>query len=92
MRLPTDDEFLAEDARRSLRAFVAEAWPIVEPGTPYVPNWHIDAICDHLLARPPERLPTSPPGAVPPSRRPPLEGAERCLNSSPRSSPTRVSV
>ena len=50
MRLPTDDEFLAEDARRSLRAFVAEAWPVLEPGTPYVANWHIDAISDHLEA------------------------------------------
>ena len=50
MRLPTDDEFLADDARRSLRAFVAAAWPVLEPGTPYVPNWHIDATSDHLEA------------------------------------------
>lgn len=26
------------------------AWPIMEPGTRFVPNWHIDAICDHLAA------------------------------------------
>ena len=33
-----------------LRAFVETAWPIVEPVTPFVGNWHIDAICDHLQA------------------------------------------
>jgi len=26
------------------------AWPILEPGTPFIPSWHIDAICDHLQA------------------------------------------
>jgi hypothetical protein len=34
----------------SLRAFVETAWPIVEPVTPFVGNWHIDAICAHLQA------------------------------------------
>jgi len=37
----------AELARRDLRKFSKEAWRIVEP-KPYVSNWHIDAICDHL--------------------------------------------
>jgi predicted phage terminase large subunit-like protein len=40
----------AELARRSLRAFVQAAWPLVEPRVPFVPNWHIDAICEHLEA------------------------------------------
>lgn len=40
----------AELSRRSLRSFVENAWPIVEPGVPFVSNWHIDAICDHLEA------------------------------------------
>jgi len=31
-----------------LRAFVEQAWPIVEPATPFRGNWHIDAWCDHL--------------------------------------------
>ncbi|HZC14509.1 MAG TPA: hypothetical protein VE270_10870, partial [Thermoleophilaceae bacterium] len=48
--LPSADSFLAEDARRSLGVFVREAWPVVEPGAPYVPNWHIEAICAHLEA------------------------------------------
>jgi predicted phage terminase large subunit-like protein len=37
-------------AERDLRAFVEQAWPIVEPNTPFIPTWHIDAICDHLMA------------------------------------------
>ena len=40
-----------EEARDiSLKAFVRWAWPIVEPGTPLVWNWHMDAICEHLEA------------------------------------------
>jgi predicted phage terminase large subunit-like protein len=38
----------AELARRSLRAFVEAAWPIVEPDTPFKANWHIDALCRKL--------------------------------------------
>jgi predicted phage terminase large subunit-like protein len=33
-----------------LREFIRQAWPIVEPGTTYSHNWHIDAICEHLEA------------------------------------------
>src|SRR5215217_8446577 len=47
---PTRDEIYAGRIHGSLRLFVAEAWPVVEPGTSFVPNWHIDAICDHLEA------------------------------------------
>ncbi len=39
-----------ELASRSLREFVRQAWHIVEPSTPYVPGWHIDAMADHLEA------------------------------------------
>ena len=38
---------LCED---SLRTYVGEAWQHIEPGTTFIPNWHIDAICDHLQA------------------------------------------
>lgn len=37
----------AEMARNDLRVFVKQAWHQVEP-KPYVSNWHIDAVCDHL--------------------------------------------
>jgi predicted phage terminase large subunit-like protein len=39
-----------ERASRSLREFVRQAWAIIEPSTPFVPGWHIDAIIDHLEA------------------------------------------
>jgi len=41
---------LADKARTDLALFVEEAWPVIEPATEFVPNWHIDAICDHLEA------------------------------------------
>lgn len=37
-------------AERVLREFVAQAWHVIEPATPFVPGWHLDAICDHLQA------------------------------------------
>lgn len=33
-----------------LRAFVEGGWHVVEPARPFVPNWHIDAITEHLEA------------------------------------------
>jgi hypothetical protein len=39
-----------EYASRRLREFVRQAWHVVEPSTPFVPGWHIDAITDHLEA------------------------------------------
>jgi predicted phage terminase large subunit-like protein len=41
---------MAELAGRSLREFIPQAWPILEPSTPYLHNWHIDAIAEHLEA------------------------------------------
>lgn len=37
------------EMQRSLRSFVEGAWHVVEPGQPFVPGWHIDAICEHLM-------------------------------------------
>lgn len=39
-----------ERAERSLSEFIQQAWPIIEPGTTYIPNWHIDLICEYLQA------------------------------------------
>lgn len=36
---------LAED---SLPEYIRQAWHVVEPATPYLHNWHIDLICEHL--------------------------------------------
>lgn len=40
----------ADLARRDLAEFVRQAWHVLEPTTPLVWNWHIDAICQHLMA------------------------------------------
>lgn len=38
-------------AERTLRVFVEEAWRnVLFPAVPFVPNWHVDVICDHLEA------------------------------------------
>ena len=44
------DERLRRDAERSLAAFVRQAWPILEPATPLLWNWHIDLVCEYLEA------------------------------------------
>lgn len=37
-------------AEESLRVYIRRAWPVIEPATEYLHNWHIDAICDYLEA------------------------------------------
>ena len=44
------DRVRMERARRSLKAFVMQAWSILEPSTEFVEGIHIDAICSHLQA------------------------------------------
>lgn len=41
----------AEECRKSLSAYIREAWRVVEPETPLLWNWHIDAIAEHLEAQ-----------------------------------------
>jgi len=49
-------ERVAKDAERirerskTLAGFTREAWHVLEPSTPYIHGWHIDAICMHLEA------------------------------------------
>jgi predicted phage terminase large subunit-like protein len=37
-------------AERRLHAFLKQAWPVLEPVNPFVDNWHLQAICEHLEA------------------------------------------
>jgi len=37
-------------AETSLFEFVKQAWPQIEGDNPFVPSWHIEAICEHLEA------------------------------------------
>lgn len=48
--LPSSSELRAERCRRSFAAFIAEAWPVIEPATPFVSGWHIEVIAEHLEA------------------------------------------
>ena len=41
---------LREQAERSLGAFIRQAWSVIEPGTTYIDNWHIELIAEHLQA------------------------------------------
>jgi len=42
------DLIRGELSRKSLQEFIKTCWHVVEPTTPYVHNWHIDCVCDHL--------------------------------------------
>jgi predicted phage terminase large subunit-like protein len=42
------DELLTRQATTSLRMFVEWAWPILEPGTTFQSNWHLDLLCEYL--------------------------------------------
>jgi hypothetical protein len=44
------DLLLRLNAEDSLAEFVRQAWPLIEPTTPLLWNWHLDAICEHLEA------------------------------------------
>ena len=37
-------------AKKKLSWFVRESWPILEPTTRLVWNWHMEAMCDHIQA------------------------------------------
>jgi predicted phage terminase large subunit-like protein len=43
-------EITREKIRRSLLECIKHFWPVLEPGNPFVSNWHIEAICEHLEA------------------------------------------
>jgi predicted phage terminase large subunit-like protein len=45
-----DEDIQADKARRRLHTFVQQAWPIVEPKAPFVDNWHIGFLAEHLEA------------------------------------------
>lgn len=49
-QLPDLERVRAERARRSLREFARQAWPLLEPQTPLKWGWAVDAVCEHLEA------------------------------------------
>ena len=44
------DALLTRAAERSLRAYVEQAWPILEPDRRFLSNWHIDLLTEYLEA------------------------------------------
>lgn len=49
-QLQLHEAALARYAERSLRSYVEQAWPILEPAATFVPNWHIDLLVEYLEA------------------------------------------
>lgn len=39
-----------EEARRSLKDFIELSWHVLHPNTPFIDNWHIGCVCEHLQA------------------------------------------
>jgi predicted phage terminase large subunit-like protein len=54
MRKRTVEEHLIEiereRGRRSLHYFISKAWHVIEPAAPYMDNWHVACIAEHLQA------------------------------------------
>lgn len=46
----TGDRELAIKCSQDLRVLIREAWPLLEPARPFVANWHIDCVAEHLMA------------------------------------------
>jgi predicted phage terminase large subunit-like protein len=65
-RLARDGEAIRARCK-TLAGFVREAWHVLEPNTPLVWSWHLDALCQHLEAitwgRMNRLLATVPPGS-----------------------------
>ncbi len=40
----------ARELQQNLSLFIRRSWEIIEPGTEYIHNWHIDLICEYLQA------------------------------------------
>jgi predicted phage terminase large subunit-like protein len=50
-QVPQSISHAQEESRNlTLMQYLRWAWPILEPATPFVPNWHIDCIADHTQA------------------------------------------
>ena len=50
LTLPSQPELKRRLAELSLVEFIRQAWPIIEPGEPYVDNWHIHYVAEYLEA------------------------------------------
>lgn len=44
-----DKSLLNAICREDLTAFAQKAFQVIEPGTPFEYNWHVEVICEHLM-------------------------------------------
>jgi predicted phage terminase large subunit-like protein len=49
-QLKLQSALLKREATQSLYSYVRQAWCILEPGMPFLPNWHIEYVVEHLEA------------------------------------------
>ena len=49
-QLKLQDAVLKREAERSLYNYVRQAWSILEPEAPFMSNWHIEYVVEHLEA------------------------------------------
>jgi predicted phage terminase large subunit-like protein len=49
-QLKLQDALLKREAEHSLYSYVRQAWALLEPDVPFLPNWHIEYIVEHLEA------------------------------------------
>jgi predicted phage terminase large subunit-like protein len=50
MKLPRIGLIDRVNAEDSLHEFVRQAWPVLEPSTAFVDNWHLHLVCEYLEA------------------------------------------
>lgn len=50
MALPDPILIEAEVLKRNFNTYFRACWKTIEPGVPFLDNWHVDTICDHLQA------------------------------------------
>ena len=49
-QLKLQDALLKREAEQSLYSYVRQAWSILEPEVPFLSNWHIEYVVEHLEA------------------------------------------
>jgi hypothetical protein len=49
-QLELQDALLQRQAEKSLRSYVEQAWPVLEPEARFLSNWHIDYLVEYLEA------------------------------------------
>ena len=49
MTMLTEQMTLQAVLRQDLASFIAKVFPVIVPGTPFLPNWHLELLADRLM-------------------------------------------